>query len=189
MSDFAGLELLVATGNQSFTATVSEELATVGAVQEVTAVDSADPALSRVEKHPVDGVVIDDTLEDPVAAADRLTSVYGTEVVLLTDGTVDTGRIETALDAGVTDVFPRTTASTQYELIVDRIENATQPTTTAEGSDHPRLESERRLRAILERIDEAIYVTWAEELTNPTLHPEDFYKENSASTTGHRARG
>jgi PAS domain S-box-containing protein len=175
MSDSAGLELLVATGNQSFTATVSEELATVGSVGEVTAVDSADPALSRVEKHSVDGVVIDDTLEDPVATADRLTSVDGTEVVLLTDGTVDTRGIETALEAGVTDVFPRTTASTQYELIVDRIENATRPAATADGSDHARRESERRLRAILERIDEAVYVTWADELTTPSLHPDDFH--------------
>lgn len=47
-------------------------------------------------------------------------------------------------------------------MIVDRIKNAPQPTTTADGSDHARLESERRVRLIADHIDEAVYLSSAD---------------------------
>jgi len=159
MSDSVGLNLLVTTGNQSFTATVSEELTTVEAVREVTTVGSGDTALTYLEDGSIDGVVIDDRVDEPAATVDRLTAVDSTAVVLLTDGAADDEEIETAIDAGVTDIFPRTTASTQYELIAERIENAQSSVATTDERGRHRHDLDRRsYREVFENVSDGLVI-------------------------------
>jgi PAS domain S-box-containing protein len=158
MTDPAGLDLLVATGSQSFTETVSENLRTTGMVHEITIADSAGTAIAQAKDDSVDGVVIDDRLEEPVTTIRRLTAIDSTAVVLLTQGEIDAQGIETALDEGAIDLFPRTTASQQYELVAERIRSE-QEAVTAGGSEACREEINRReYREIFENVSDGLVI-------------------------------
>jgi len=116
-----GLELLIAAGNQSFGAAVADAVEATGEAAVTGQVETARSALARSEREDVDGVVVDDRLVEPATVVDRLTSDRNLPVVVLTDPTGNGDRVSQALDAGATDVFPRTTTTEQYELVVDRI--------------------------------------------------------------------
>lgn len=68
--------------------------------------------------------------------------------------------------------FPVENDDGTVDRIVDRVQDVTE-----------RQHIERRLRAILERIDEAIYLTSAERLTTPLLAPDDFYYSGVGATS------
>jgi PAS domain S-box-containing protein len=158
MTDPADLDLLVATGSQSFTETVSENLRTTEMVREVTIADSADAAIAKANEDSVDGVVVDDRLADPVTTINRLTAIDSTAVVLLTQGEIDDQGIETALDEGAIDLFPRTTARPQYELAAKRIQNE-QEKTAAGGTEPSREEIDRRgYREIFENVSDGLVI-------------------------------
>jgi len=60
-------------------------------------------------------------ITEPTTVVDRLTDEWDLPVVVLTDPRENGERINRAIEAGATDVFPRTTTDAQYELVVERI--------------------------------------------------------------------
>jgi PAS domain S-box-containing protein len=162
------LELLVTTDDQSFGSAVVDAVERAGVAASAGRVEPASGGSTQRDTGEFDGAIVDGRTAEPAAVVERLTEQADLPVVVLTESGGDDDTVARAIEAGATDVFPRTAASAQCELIVDRIVGRVQDVT-----DRRRIT--RRLRAILERIDEAIYVTWAEELTTPSLHPDDFY--------------
>jgi PAS domain S-box-containing protein len=159
MSERAGLDLLVTTGNPSFTAAMSDELATVGAVREVTVVESAERVATRARKPTVDGVIVDDRVDAPVEVIDRVTTIDGTAVVLLTGGEIDRSTVTRAFDAGVTDVFPRTSAGGQCEVIAERIEKTAGPAASAtEPVERPEGPARRPYKEVFENVSDGLVI-------------------------------
>ncbi len=117
----AGLELLVVTGEQTFGSAVADALEAAGEAAVAAQVETASDAVTQTERGAIDGVLVDDRLREPMSAVDRLTSEQNIPVVVLTDPTGNGETVGRAIQAGATDIFPRTTTSEQYELVVDRI--------------------------------------------------------------------
>ena len=117
----AGLELLVVTGEQTFGSAVADALEAAGEAAVAAQVETASDAVTQTERGAIDGVLVDDRLREPMSAVDRLTSEQNIPVVVLTDPTGNGETVGQAIQAGATDIFPRTTTSEQYELVVDRI--------------------------------------------------------------------
>lgn len=159
MSERDGLELLVATGTPSFTTAISDELSTVEAVREVAVVDSGDRVVAHATEPTVDGVVVDDRVDAPVDVIDRVTALDGTAVVLLTGGGTDCETVDRAVDAGVTDVFPRTSATGQCELIAERIERADRTTASGTGrGEEPSDTARRPYREVFENVSDGLVI-------------------------------
>jgi PAS domain S-box-containing protein len=127
-----GLELLVAVGEQTFGSTVADAVEATGDAAVTAQVETAREALARTEREEVDGVVVDDRLSESMSVVDQVTSEQELPVVLLTDPRANGETVSGAIEAGATDVFPRTTTSAQYELVVERIasERAGSPSVT-----------------------------------------------------------
>ena len=117
----AGLELLVAMGEEAFGSAVVDALEATSGAAVAARVQTATDTLARAKREEIDGVLVDDRLTEAMSAVDRLTSERNLPVVVLTDPTENDKTVGRALRAGATDVFPRTTTSKQYELVVDRI--------------------------------------------------------------------
>lgn len=155
----ADLELLVATGSQSFTETVSENLRTTEIVGEVTVASSASTAVTQAQKDSIDGVVVDDRLQEPITTISRLTTIDDTAVVLLTQGTINDEGIETALDDGAIDLFPRTTAKSQYDLVAERIQNEREKEDTDKKSVGSRTKNDQQeYRELFENVSESLLI-------------------------------
>ena len=159
MNERVGLELLVATGEPSFTATISEELTSVEAVREVTVVDSGDRVVTRANEPTVDGVIVDDRVGAPVEVIDRIAAIDGTAVVLLTGSGIDRETVNRAVNAGVTDVFPRTSASGQCDLIAERIENTGRTTASETGREDRTGDTARRpYKEVFENVSDGLVI-------------------------------
>jgi PAS domain S-box len=134
----AGLELLVVTGEQTFGSAVADALEAAGEAAVAAQVETASDAVTQTERGAIDGVLVDDRLREPMSAVDRLTSEQNIPVVVLTDPTGNGETVGRAIQAGATDIFPRTTTSEQYELVVDRIASEqAESTTDWGGRDEP----------------------------------------------------
>jgi PAS domain S-box-containing protein len=198
-------KLLVASADQSFGRAVVTAVEATDATVRADYIGTPGGEFTRGEDDNVDGAIVDGQMEEATTVVSRLTSDQDLPVVVLTDSTENGDSIGRLIKSGATDIFPRTTASAQYELVVERLASEacdSAPTTNpaAEGQPYQkgveklsdkqedqdtdtgellrvddRRSIERRLRTILERIDEAVYFTRAEKLTNPSLDPDDFY--------------
>ncbi len=134
----AGLELLVVTGEQTFGSAVADALEAAGEAAVAGQVETASDAVTQTERGAIDGVLVDDRLREPMSAVDRLTSEQNIPVVVLTDPTGNGETVGRAIQAGATDIFPRTTTSEQYELVVDRIASEqAESATDWSGRDEP----------------------------------------------------
>ncbi len=116
-----GLELLVATGDQSFGSTVTAAVEATERASSAEHVDTASEALAEGRRETIDGALVDDQLAEPAAVVGRLTGERGLPVVVLSDPAGNDDTLARALEAGATDVFPRTPTGAQYELLVERI--------------------------------------------------------------------
>jgi PAS domain S-box-containing protein len=135
MSESHGeLYLIVATADAQFGAGVVDAVETTvdGVRADCVKVASSD-TLTIVERDPVDGLLLDATVENPVSAVETATTA-DVPVVLLANSSQD--QITRALDAGAIDVVPRTTTSAQYELVADRIAAHSDSTTPTDGTTH-----------------------------------------------------
>jgi PAS domain S-box-containing protein len=135
----AGLELLIAAGDQSFGRAVADAVEATGEAAVTDRVGTATEALAHSVGESVDGVLVGDGLAEPVTVVERLTSDRELPVVVLTDpGNGET--VRRAVEAGATDVFPRAETTAQYELVVDRIaseRNGSSSPPEAESRDQP----------------------------------------------------
>ncbi len=112
-----GLNLLVVAAG-SFGEQATDRLEAAGQSVNATHVETGARALTRSEQADVDGVIAGDCIDDPVALVERLAGERDLPVVVLS-GAGD-GTVGDVLDAGATDVFPRTTAVEQFEVVVER---------------------------------------------------------------------
>ena len=113
-------ELLLITDDQSFGSTVVDAVEETGMAVSATHVDPT-RGLTELETDDTEGVIIDGQIAEPVAVVDRFTGRTGLPVAVLADAAGDEDTLAQAIRAGATDVFPRTTTSAQYELVVDRL--------------------------------------------------------------------
>lgn len=155
MSERRGwVNLLVAAGDQSFGSAVAETLEEADATASAEYIQAANGALTQSMTDDVDGAVVDDTVAEPATVVDRLTDEQDLPVVVLTDPTENGDTIAHTIEAGATDVFPRTTATAQCELIVERIaREAPDPTVPADRAD-----TERPYREVFENVSDGLVV-------------------------------
>jgi len=112
-------ELLVATEDQSFGSAVVDAIETTEGAISAERVEPATGGLTQRDTVGADGVIVDDRVAEPVAVIERLTEKADLPVVVLSESDDDT--VSRAIEAGATDVFPRTTAGPQYELVIERV--------------------------------------------------------------------
>jgi PAS domain S-box-containing protein len=149
-----GVNLLVAAGDQSFGSMVADTLEDAEATVRAEYIDTPTGTLTQGVTDDIDGVVVDDTVAEPVTVVDRLTNQQNLPVVVLTDPTESGETIADAIEAGATDVFPRTTETAQYELVVERI--------ASEAPDPPAptdpARAERPYREVFENVSDGLVV-------------------------------
>jgi len=178
-----GSKILVLSEDEAFGSDIVSAVEETDAWVRAEYIDTPTRVSTEDKNDDISGVIIDCKFSETTTVVSRLTSELGLPVIGLADSSGNGESIAGLLEAGVTDIFPRTTEATLYELVVEKI--------TTEASDRPikskvevegypyqvteRRRMEPRLREILDRIDEAIYFLRAEELTNPSLHPDDFH--------------
>jgi len=147
------LELLVATGDRSFGRQVADA---VEATEEAVSTEYVDATTRRVVQSKADGadgVIVDDRIAEPTTVVDRLTDGWNLPVVVLTDPRGNGETVTNAIEAGATDIFPRTTATAQYELVVERLIAAQQSRETVTPA-----EREQPDRTLFERIPDGLVV-------------------------------
>lgn len=132
------LRILVADGHPSFTTAVREAFAGMDRQVTVETVTTADGVTTRVSTDGAsfDGIILGDTLASPLAVIDRVNEEEECPVFLTTDGNGDASTIAAAVEAGITDVYPRTTARPQYELIAESLVADHRGTETASLNGH-----------------------------------------------------
>ncbi|MEF8812924.1 MAG: PAS domain S-box protein [Halovenus sp.] len=147
------LELLVATGDQSFGKRVADAVEATEEVVSVECVDTATQAVIRSETDDIDGAIVDHRIAEPTTVVDRLTDEGNLPVVVLTNPRENGETVTRAIEAGATDIFPRTTVTTQYELVVKRLvagQHSRETVTPAER--------EQPDRTLFERIPDGLVV-------------------------------
>jgi len=163
MSDSTGrMELLVATADQSFGVAVAEAIESTGKPVEAEYVEPAPDRLTG--NGTIDGAVIDAGIEEPATAVELLADLQEMPIVVLCDATEHSDAIDEAVQAGATDVFPRTTTTAQYELVVERIERASPGTdgTGIDGNSPGRIDRltdyEQAYREVFESVGDGLVV-------------------------------
>ncbi len=149
-----GLELLVATGDQSLGRAVTDAIEAAERTSGAEHVETGSGALAQSKKDHIDGAVVDARVGEPPTVVERLADERDLPVVVLTDPTGDGDTLDRALEAGVTDVFPRTPTSAQYELVVERIADestAAQPSTDGATEEKP-------YREVFENVSDGLVV-------------------------------
>ena len=148
-------ELLVATEDQSFGRAV------VDAVQQAEVSASA----TRVEPEggltvraidECDGAIVDARMTEPAAVVERLTD-RTCPVVVLSESTDDDETVARTIEAGATDVFPRSTATAQLELVVERVITAA-PSRDNRPPTEGKSTYKRAYEALFEKISEGLVV-------------------------------
>ena len=150
-------ELLVVTEDQSFGRSVVEAVERAGVAASAERVEPATGGLTRRDTDEFDGAIVDAQIAEPAAVVDRLTERAAFPVVVLSESVGNDETVAHAIEAGATDVFPRTTARAQYELVVERVVAAgssrgTRP--TAEG----KTTYKQAYEALFEKISEGLVV-------------------------------
>ena len=150
-------DLLVATGDQSFGRAVAEAVKRAGAAASVERVEPATSGLTRRDTDEFDGAIVDAQIADPATIVERLTETAELPVVVLSESSGNDATVACSIKSGATDVFPRTTASAQYELVVDRLvtddsPEGTRPTTEGDTT------YQQAYEALFEKISEGLVV-------------------------------
>jgi len=146
-------ELLVAARSRTFGEAVAEAVdsAEVAASAEYAAPATDDLTGDGTEKF--DGAIVDGRIAEPGAVIERLTETANLPVGALIEAG-DDDAIARAIEAGATDVFPRTTASAQYKVVVEQLVGDRLPTNTGEkGSAYG-----EAYEALFEKISEGLVV-------------------------------
>ena len=151
-----GGELLVATVDQSFSSAVVDA---VERMEVVASAERVEPATGGLTQHGTDsvaGAIVDGRIAEPAAVIEGLTETVDLPVIFLTDSAGDDDAVARAIEAGATHVFPRTTASAQYELAVELLVG------DDSRSTRPRPEGEttyqQAYEALFEKISEGLVV-------------------------------
>ncbi|MUV88552.1 hypothetical protein GJ629_00510 [Halapricum sp. CBA1109] len=109
------LEVLVVTEDRSFGSGVVDAIErTEGAPSGVRVEPAVEEAIQR-DTSSLGGAVVDGQIAEPVAVIERFIEEAGLPVVVLSESGWDDETIARVIEAGATDVFPRTTANAQYE--------------------------------------------------------------------------
>jgi PAS domain S-box-containing protein len=145
-------ELLVVTEDQAFGAAVVDAVTRVGDAASAERVDPAAGGLTQRDLGDVGGAIVDGRIAAPRTVIERFTEEANLPVVALCESGDDT--VARAIEAGATDVFPRTTAGPQYELAVERLVTDRSP-----GSVREREPSyEEAYEALFENLSEGLVV-------------------------------
>jgi len=149
--------LLVATANQSFGKSVVDAIESTEVAATAEHVKQATEELTQRKVDSFDGAVIDSRIPEPAALVERLTEQANLPTAVLCDPSDDGGTLTRVVEAGATDVFPRTTTNAQYELIIERLVTQNSPTDT-----RPQPEGKTTYRqayqALFEKISEGLVV-------------------------------
>ncbi|WP_436930647.1 PAS domain S-box protein [Halosimplex halobium] len=100
---------------------------------------------------------MDGEVAEPTTVVEHLTERAALPVVVLSESSGTDDTVTRALEAGATDVFPRTTARTQYQLAIERLVAAdssrgTRPTAAGETT------YQQAYEALFEKISEGLVV-------------------------------
>ncbi|MFT4921595.1 MAG: PAS domain S-box-containing protein [Haloarculaceae archaeon] len=147
-------ELLVATEDQSFGSAVVDAIERTGVPASAERVEPATGGLTQCDTDSFGGAIVDGQIAEPAAVIERLTETADLPVVVLSESAGDDDTVAHAIEAGATDVFPRTTASAQYELAVERLVPDSFPTSTREGE----IAYGEAYEALFEKISEGLVV-------------------------------
>ena len=153
MSEHGGLEVLVVAGDPTFGGAVVEAVERTGKASTAEHVDADSIALTLDEVESVDGAVVDGRIGEPATVVDRLTDERNLPVVVLVDSTENADTLTRTIEAGATDVFPRTEAHAQYELVIERIasDHSDPASTTDSGAG-------RSYREIFEHVSDGLVI-------------------------------
>ncbi|WP_254840130.1 sensor histidine kinase [Natronomonas marina] len=150
-------ELLVATEDQSFGRAVVDAVERAGVAASAERVEPATGGFIRRDTGGFEGAIVDGEVAEPATVVERLTERAALPVVLLSESSGADDTVARAIEAGATDIFPRTTARAQYELVVNRLvaddsPEGTRP--TAEGDTT----YQQAYEALFEKISEGLVV-------------------------------
>jgi|APHM01.1.fsa_nt_gi PAS domain S-box len=156
-------ELLVVTADRSFGSMVVDAVEKTGErTGTVASADLLNPAVSELPRRDpdrVEGAIVDGQLAEPAAVVEQLVKQAGLSVVTLVDSSASESEntIDRVLAAGATDIFPRTAASTQCELVIARLVAGSSSTggqaLAAQGATH-----KEAYKTLFEKISEGLVV-------------------------------
>ena len=115
-------KLLVLTDDQSFGAAIVDTIADLNIAASAERVEPPADGLTTTAADTVAGAIVDTELSDPVGVIKRLTATVQLPVVAVTTET-RSEVVDSIIQAGATDIFPRTTANSQYELVAEQLLN------------------------------------------------------------------
>ena len=115
-------KLLVITDDQSFGAAIVDTIAELNIAASAERVEPPVDGLTTTAADTVAGAIVDTELSDPVGVVKRLTAAVQLPVVAVTTDT-RSEIVDSIIQAGATDIFPRTTANSQYELVAEQLLN------------------------------------------------------------------
>ena len=115
-------KLLVITDDQSFGAAIVDTIAELNIAASAERVEPPVDGLTTTAADTVAGAIVDTELSDPVGVVKRLTAAVQLPVVAVTTDT-KSEVVDSIIQAGATDIFPRTTANSQYELVAEQLLN------------------------------------------------------------------
>jgi PAS domain S-box-containing protein len=126
-------ELLVVAEDRSFGGAVVDavERAEVAASAEYVESASEDQIKRATEKY--DGAIVDGKEAEMASVIERLSRKADLPVAVLIESPTGDDTVARALEAGATDVLPRTTAPAQYELAVQQLVTDGPPRSNGEG--------------------------------------------------------
>lgn len=159
------LQFLVADGEESFATSVADSLEAVHDAVTAEAISSGREVIEQGAENGADAVIVGDTLRTPAKTIERLTNGFDRPVVLLTDSATREP-IPAAIEAGVTDVLPRVTAESQYELLAERFSSEHGTNGDSAGTngdtDDSTSDAERAYRTVFENVNDGLVVHDAE---------------------------
>jgi PAS domain S-box-containing protein len=150
-------ELLVATDDLSFGSAVVDAVTETGVAANIEQVEPVTGDLRQHDTDDVEGAIVDGKLAESATVVEHLTEGAGLPVVLLSDSAGDDDTIDRAISAGATDVFPRTAASAQCQLIVERLV-ATDPSGSTQSLSHEDTTYKQAYQALFENISDGLVV-------------------------------
>jgi PAS domain S-box-containing protein len=147
-------ELLVAAEDQSFGSAVVDAIEKTGGAVSADRVEPATGSLTQHDTSGVNGAIVDGQIGEPVAVVERFTEKVDLPVVVLSESAENDETVARVIEAGASDVFPRTTATAQYELAVERLVTESSPTNTQERKSS----YGEAYEALFEKISEGLVV-------------------------------
>ena len=158
MNGSGSLDVLVAIDDRSFATTVADELETARPALSTTLADPGNVPRKQRSEREADAVVVSD---DTPSIIEQVATKTDAPTILLADREQC---IKTALEADVADIFPRTAASRQCELVADRLTriaaNGDDRSKTSEGTSVDQLPilGDSTYREIFESVSDGLVV-------------------------------